>query len=55
MLLFELAAVIIAATVLCLYTGWGVARLALPASLAPFRAPLVPLISYAVFCLKKFF
>lgn len=49
MLLFELAAVIIAATVLCLYTGWGVARLALPASLAPFRAPLVPLIGYAVF------
>ncbi len=44
----ELSLILIAAAGLCCYVGWGVARLALPPSLAPFRAPLAPLVGYAI-------
>ncbi|ABU58558.1 hypothetical protein [Roseiflexus castenholzii] len=44
----ELSLILIAAAVLCCYVGWGAARLALPPSLASFRAPLTPLIGYVV-------
>lgn len=47
-LVAELSLILIVAAALCGYVGWGVARLALPPSLAPFRAPLTPLIGYAV-------
>lgn len=46
-LLIELTIIVAAAALLCIYVGWGVARLALPRALAPFRAPLTPLIGYA--------
>ncbi|MCS6840636.1 MAG: hypothetical protein NZ701_07640, partial [Roseiflexus sp.] len=47
-LVAELSLVLIVAAALCCYVGWGVARLALPSSLTPFRAPLTLLIGYAV-------
>ena len=46
-LLIELTIIVAAAALLCIYVGWGVARLALPPSLMPFRAPLTPLVGYA--------
>ncbi|MDW8215253.1 MAG: hypothetical protein RMJ55_16995 [Roseiflexaceae bacterium] len=47
-LVAELSLTLIAAAALCCYVGWGAARLALPSSLAPFRAPLTPLIGYVI-------
>ncbi len=47
-LIVELSFVLIVAAALCCYVGWGAARLALPASLAAFRAPLAPLAGYAI-------
>jgi hypothetical protein len=47
-LVAELSLILFAAAAVCCYVGWGVARLALPPSLAPFRAPLTPLAGYAI-------
>lgn len=47
-LIAELSFVLIVAAALCCYVGWGAARLALPSSLAAFRAPLAPLAGYAI-------
>lgn len=47
-LVVELSLILIVAAALCCYVEWGVARLALPPLLAPFRAPLTPLIGYVV-------
>lgn len=38
----------LSASALCLYTGWGAARLALPASLRPQAALYAPLVGYAI-------
>ena len=47
-MLAQLTLILLSATALCLYTGWGAARLALPASLRPQAALFVPLIGYAI-------
>ena len=47
-MLTQLTLILLSATALCLYTGWGAARLALPASLQPQAALFVPLIGYAI-------
>lgn len=44
----ELSVILSCAAILAVYVGWGVARLALPEALTPFRAPLTPLIGFAI-------
>jgi hypothetical protein len=47
-LLAQLALIVACATGLCLYVGWGPARLALPESLRSQAALLAPLVGYAI-------
>ncbi len=44
---FQLTILLSAALTFCTYIGWGLARLALPPTLAEYRALLVPLVGYA--------
>jgi hypothetical protein len=44
----QLLLILGAATVLAGWCGWGVARLALPAALQPYRALLAPLLGFAL-------
>src|SRR5262245_52907419 len=48
MFYLQLLFILIAATALACWCGWGAARLALPASLQPYRRELTPLIGYAL-------
>src|SRR5215210_4533045 len=50
MLIFYLQLLLIlgAATVLACWCGWGIARLALPDALQPYRILLTPLLGYAL-------
>ncbi len=47
-LIVETALIVLTASALALWNGWGLARLSLPAALQPWRALLVPLLGYAV-------
>jgi hypothetical protein len=47
-MLAQLTLIVLSATALCLYAGWGAARLALPPLLRPQAALFVPLIGYAI-------
>lgn len=47
MLILHIAVVLMLATMLAWWCGWGLARLALPSELLPFRRLLAPLIGYA--------
>jgi hypothetical protein len=47
-LLFQIIWIAACALALCIYVGWGAARLALPTALRPLGALLVPLVGYAI-------
>ncbi|ACL26573.1 hypothetical protein [Chloroflexus aggregans] len=47
-LVFELILVLLVASLLAFWNGWGLARLLLPAAVAPWRALLSPLLGYAL-------
>jgi len=47
-MLAQLTLIVVSATALCLYAGWGATRLALPTSLRPQAALFAPLIGYAI-------
>src|SRR5919206_108408 len=44
----QLVFILVAATALACWCGWGLARLALPAALRPYRALLAPLLGFAL-------
>src|SRR4029453_9687825 len=48
LILFQLIWIATCAMVLCVYVGWGAARLALPESLRPHMGLFVPLVGYAI-------
>jgi hypothetical protein len=48
MFYFQLTAILAAASALAAWAGWGLARLALPVALAPYRALLAPLLGYCL-------
>src|SRR6266545_8342471 len=45
---FQLLVILGAATVFAYWAGWGLARLALPEPLQPYRGLLAPLLGYAL-------